>query len=136
MVIFENETDFALNLMLIEAIAGDLSDRDIELILIGGEAMRELNRETRGFDKSTDVLSFPIDSFPHAPLGSIAISIDAAKEQSAQLGHTIDDEIAVLFLHGILHLLGFDHEADRGEMAAKEADLRTKYHLPIALTER
>jgi probable rRNA maturation factor len=136
MIDFCNETDFALDIAPLEAIAQTLSDRAIDLALIGDEAMRELNREARSIDAPTDVLSFPIADFPFAPLGSIAISLDTAKRQAAERGHSAEAEITVLFLHGVLHLLGYDHENDAGEMAAKEAELRARVCLPLALTER
>ncbi|MDR1910986.1 MAG: rRNA maturation RNase YbeY [Helicobacteraceae bacterium] len=136
MIDFANETDFDLDPSPLEAIAQALSDKRIELILIGDDSMRELNRKTRGIYKTTDVLSFPIAAFAHSPLGSIAISIDTAVKQAKAFGHCAESEIAVLFLHGLLHLLGLDHEKDNGEMALKEAELRARFNLPIALTER
>ncbi|MDR1451921.1 MAG: rRNA maturation RNase YbeY [Helicobacteraceae bacterium] len=136
MIDFVNETDFAFDITLIETIALDLSDQTIELMLINDQAMRELNKTARGIDKTTDVLSFPIADFPRAPLGSIVISVDAAVKQAQILGHSADLEIAVLFLHGFLHLRGFDHETDGNEMANEELRLRKRYNLPVSLTER
>ncbi|MDR2151636.1 MAG: rRNA maturation RNase YbeY [Helicobacteraceae bacterium] len=136
MIDFVNKTDFIFDLSPLETIAKDLSDRTIEFVLTDDQDMREINKTTRGADKPTDVLSFPIADFPFAPLGSIAISIDAAKRQARGFGHSAEQEIAVLFLHGILHLLGFDHETDNGEMSDKESALRKRFNLPLALTER
>ena len=68
--------------------------------------------------------------------GEIAISADIARENAARLGHSAALEVKVLVLHGILHLAGFDHERDNGEMARKEAGLRRKLGLPSSLTER
>ncbi|MDR0665591.1 MAG: rRNA maturation RNase YbeY [Helicobacteraceae bacterium] len=136
MIDFVNETDFACNLTPLIAIAQSLSDRSIELVLTDDSAMREINKTARGVDKPTDVLSFPIADFPLAPLGSVVISIDAAVKQAQALRHSVELEIAVLFLHGVLHLLGFDHEIDGGEMARRETELRERFNLPAALTER
>ena len=87
-------------------------------------------------DKTTDVLSFPIDDFPHAPLGSILINYELAREKANELGHTHEEEIALLFIHGLLHLLGFDHEVDAGEMREKEARIIQAYALPASLIVR
>ncbi|MDR2033653.1 MAG: rRNA maturation RNase YbeY [Helicobacteraceae bacterium] len=136
MIDFANETDFSFDPSPLETIAQELSDKRIELILIDDDFMRELNSKTRGICKTTDVLSFPIAAFAHSPLGSIAISIDTAAKQAKAFGHSVESEIAILFLHGLLHLLGLDHEKDNGEMALKEAELRARFNLPIVLTER
>jgi probable rRNA maturation factor len=69
-------------------------------------------------------------------LGEIAISVDRAKEQAAEFGHTIDEEIRVLMLHGLLHLLGMDHERDRGRMRREETRWRKELDLPVGLIER
>jgi probable rRNA maturation factor len=96
--------------------------------------LRRLNRQFLGHDYPTDVLSFP--SGGAGELGDIAISSERAAEQARQFGHGIDDEMRILMLHGVLHLLGFDHEADRGEMARTEKQWRKKLGLHAALTER
>jgi len=103
--------------------------------------MRALNLRFRGKDKVTDVLSFPAESSSNrsssrAFAGEIAISADIARKNAAHLGHSLADEIRVLALHGILHLAGFDHERDNGQMARKEARLREVLKLPATLTER
>lgn len=136
MIDYDNTTEFPYKPAPLEAIASALSDQAIETILVDDETIRELNREHRGLDKPTDVLSFPLDPFPGAPLGSVIISADTAKRQAEEMGHSTEAEIAVLFLHGLLHLLGFDHECDQGEMAAEEQKRRRQFNLPAALTER
>ena len=70
------------------------------------------------------------------PLGSIVISIDTAKKEAEEFGHSIEDEIKLLFIHGLLHLLGYDHEIDNGEMRAKEAEIIEKFNLPKSLIVR
>ncbi|GHV01371.1 endoribonuclease YbeY [Campylobacterota bacterium] len=136
MISLDNRTEFDFDIAPLERIAAGLSEREIELILVGDEEICELNRDYRSLNEPTDVLSFPIDDFAHAPLGSIVISVETAARQAAQFGHTAHEEIAVLFLHGVLHLLGYDHETDSGEMAAQEALRRVEFGLSTALTER
>lgn len=103
-------------------------------VLITGDAeIRTLNRRFRQKDRSTDVLSFPsADGEP----GDIAISATTAARNARRLGHATSDELKVLLLHGMLHLAGYDHESDRGEMAREEARLRRSLGLPSSLTER
>ncbi|MGE4295088.1 MAG: rRNA maturation RNase YbeY [Campylobacterales bacterium] len=136
MIDYDNTTDFPYEPALLDAIASALTPESVETILVDDETIRELNLEHRGLDKPTDVLSFPLEPFPGAPLGSIIISVDTARRQAEEMGHPIESEIAVLFLHGLLHLKGFDHECDQGEMAAEESRLRRQFNLPLGLTER
>jgi probable rRNA maturation factor len=107
--------------------------------------IRRLNREFRGKDYPTDVLSFPISldlvvaaSPPEIAitLGDIAISANRAEAQAAERRHSTQTEIQILMLHGLLHLLGMDHETDRGKMARAEAAWRKHLALPMGLIER
>jgi probable rRNA maturation factor len=100
-----------------------------------GEALRILNRDFRGKDESTDVLSFPSAMAPGFA-GDLAISIEHARAQARALGHSVEQEIGVLMLHGVLHLMGMDHETDRGQMRRSEARWRKALALPMSLTER
>lgn len=97
--------------------------------------LRELNLRFRGKDMPTDVLSFPSPS-PSGYLGDLAISFDRAAAQAAEHGHSVENEIGILLLHGVLHLLGHDHETDRGRMRRIEAAWRVKLGLPAGLIER
>ncbi len=112
----------------------------VNLLLTGSTAMRSLNRQFRAKDVPTDVLSFPSPSLPpNQPAraaGDIAISVEIAAHNATKLGHSTAEEVKILALHGILHLAGFDHERDNGEMARKEARLRRTLGLPVALIER
>ena len=112
----------------------------VNLLLTSSTAMRSLNRQFRAKDMPTDVLSFPSPSLPlHQParaVGDIAISVEIAAHNATKLGHSTAEEVKILVLHGILHLAGFDHERDNGEMARKEARLRRTLGLPVALIER
>jgi probable rRNA maturation factor len=96
--------------------------------------LRRLNAAFRGKDYPTDVLSFP--SGEPDSLGEIAISAQRAAAQAAEYGHGVDDEIRTLMLHGVLHLLGMDHETDRGRMRRTETAWRRKLGLASALIER
>lgn len=96
--------------------------------------MRTLNRTFRKINKPTDVLSFP--SVTPGVAGDIAISLEIAAENAAELGHPLATEVKVLILHGMLHLAGYDHEIDDGEMHEREAALRKKLKLPVGLIER
>lgn len=136
MIELDNRTEKNYNFALLEQIAAALSDQEIELILTDNDEIAEINREFRNIDKPTDVLSFPSDPFPGAPLGSIVISVDKVESVAKELGHAENDEIALLFIHGILHLKGFDHEVDNGEMRHKEIELIEKFNLPKSLIVR
>ena len=106
----------------------------ITIALVSDAVMRRLNRQYRGADKATDVLSFPAD----APdfLGDLAIARGVAARQARAQGHTARVEIRVLALHGLLHLLGYDHEVDAGEMARLEERLRRRAGVPFGLIGR
>ena len=203
---------------ILDAIAAELGGGNVELIFVRGEEMRQLNAQTRGIDKTTDVLSFPLDpaafagfgedfseensanensgakilnaansasentgaansasekpnatnsasknsntinsensegessndenlknenfgggNFAPALLGSVVINLDLVELKAAQLGHGADDETALLFTHGMLHVLGFDHESDDGQMRAKECEIIEKFRLPKSLIVR
>lgn len=136
MIELDNRTDKNYNFALLEQIADTLSTQEIELILTDNDEIAQINREFRDIDKATDVLSFPSDPFPEAPLGSIVISVDKVKSVAQELGHSEDNEIALLFIHGMLHLLGFDHEVDNGEMRQKEVELIERFNLPKSLIVR
>lgn len=110
----------------------------VDVLLADDKTLRRLNREFRGKDKATDVLSFPaaeeLAGASHA--GDLAISLDTAARQAQEHGHSLRDEVRVLLLHGLLHLSGMDHETDRGEMAAREAELRERLRLKSGLIAR
>ncbi len=107
---------------------------DLCVAIVSDRRMRALNRQFRGKDAVTDVLSFPAES--RGFLGDIVIADGVAKRQAKEAGHKIQTEIRVLALHGLLHLLGYDHDADDGKMARAEARLRKKAGLPAGLIER
>ena len=116
---------------------------DVCVALISDRRMRALNRQFRGIDKVTDVLSFPSKdrsaaSAPSAAgfLGDIVIAEGMAKRQAKEHGHSLKIEVQTLALHGLLHLLGYDHETDDGQMARAEARLRKAAGLPQGLIER
>ena len=124
-------------------------------VVASDRELRRLNRDFRKKDYATDVLSFPADrllKIQSGPgilawdggglsagqdfLGEIAISFPRARDQAAQYGHGVGQEIEILMLHGLLHLLGMDHESDRGRMARAESKWRAALGLPRGLIER
>jgi probable rRNA maturation factor len=104
-------------------------------LITGDAALRRLNRDFLGKDYPTDVLSFP-NAQSSAFLGEIAISTARARAQAAAFGHSLENEVRILMLHGLLHLLGMDHETDRGQMQRAEARWRQRLALPQGLIER
>ncbi len=98
--------------------------------------LRRLNREFLGREYPTDVLSFPSDAGDGASLGEVAISMDRARAQAAEFGHPLEAETGILMLHGLLHLMGMDHEKDKGRMARAEKLWRERLGLPAGLIER
>jgi probable rRNA maturation factor len=113
--------------------------RPFDCLIAGDAALRQLNRDFRGKDYPTDVLSFPASPVPGpqpSRLGDLAISIQRARVQARQFGHSLESEIQVLMLHGVLHLLGMDHENDGGPMARAEKRWRARLGLPNGLIER
>lgn len=107
---------------------------DLALLVCNDREIRKMNQWFRGKDYATDVLSFPSDIPGHA--GDLAISAPTAAKSARRFRLTLNDEIKILTLHGLLHLAGFDHETDRGEMRDQEAVLRKRFKLPSGLTER
>ena len=105
------------------------------MALASDARVRSLNREFRGMAYATDVLSFP-SSPEEASLGDIVIATGVARRQARAAGHALTTELRVLALHGLLHLLGYDHETDHGEMARFEQRLRRRHGLPAGLIER
>ncbi len=136
MIVYENRTDVVIKHDLLEKISLYLSDKEVELILTDDVEIAGINHAKRGIDKATDVLSFPLEPLPSFPLGSIMISADRASVVAKELGHSVDDEIALLFTHGMLHLLGYDHEVDSGEMRQKEQEVMMHFDLPSSLIVR
>jgi probable rRNA maturation factor len=109
--------------------------RAFTCLLAGDAELLRLNKQFRKKKYPADVLSFPSGSLK-GDLGEMAISADRALEQANAFGHGVGDEIRILMLHGLLHLMGFDHETDNGEMARVEARWRKTLGLPLSLTER
>jgi len=126
--------------------------RPFDTLIAGDAELRRLNRDFRGKDYATDVLSFPAGPLRPLPtpggypgrgsdgrgcfLGDIAISLGRARAQAREFGHTIEQEVRILMLHGVLHLVGHDHETDSGAMARVEKRWRSKLGLPDGLIER
>jgi len=99
---------------------------EVTVVLAADDEIAALNKRYRGKDRATDVLSFPGGTDPDGIIrqGDIVISVDRARQQAAQRHHSLDLEIRYLLLHGFLHLMGYDHETDDGEMEREELRLR------------
>ena len=137
MILLDNQTNIDIDLKELEQIANFLNvTKDIELLIVDNNTIKELNKEYRGKDKPTDVLSFPLNNLDFMPLGSIVISSDFAKDAALKFNHSLKDEITLLFIHGLLHLLGYDHETDSGQMRQKEEFLIKEFNLPNSLIVR
>ena len=110
---------------------------EVSVLLTTDSAIQRLNRVFRRTNKPTDVLSFPAAPGSPAPLaGDLALSVETAARQAEEAGHALFVELEVLLLHGVLHLAGYDHETDSGQMARKEAALRRRLGLAAGLIER
>ncbi len=136
MIELDNRTSLEVNETFLNTVAKTLTSKEIELIITSNEEIQSINKEYRHIDKATDVLSFPYEDMPMAPLGSIMISSSFVELKAKELGHKQSDELSLLFIHGLLHLLGFDHEVDNGEMREEEAKLINKFNLPQSLIIR
>ncbi len=115
-------------------VAEIASGRPFHCRITGDAELRRLNREYLGNNYATDVLSFPSGE-PHF-LGDLAISRQRATAQAQEFGHPLTAEIQLLLLHGVLHLLGFDHERDSGLMARTERRWQVQLGLPLSLIHR
>jgi len=142
MIDLDNQTDLSFELSKLEQIADALSSKEVELLIVNDDTIEALNTEHRGNAAITDVLSFPLDtlfteqSIFGIPLGSIIIASSFVRTKATEFGHTEQDELSLLFIHGMLHLLGFDHETDDGEMRVRENELITQFDLPKSLIVR
>jgi probable rRNA maturation factor len=130
-----------LNAFLREAQAAVRLKGAVSVHLTTDKKIKTLNRDFRHKNKATDVLSFPAVPIPGSrrseqPAGDLAISVDTARKQASGQGHPLGTEIKVLILHGLLHLAGYDHETDNGQMARRERTLRAQLKLPLGLIER
>jgi probable rRNA maturation factor len=127
----------------IESFARELKNqvakgRPFDCLITGDAELRRLNLKFRAKDQTTDVLSFPSgpDVLSRLTIGSLAISLPRARAQARGFGHSTEDEIRILMLHGVLHLTGLDHETDAGRMARAEKLWRARLGLPTSLIQR
>jgi probable rRNA maturation factor len=137
MIDIDNRTSFEIPIELIEKITDNLTESDLELIIDNDNFVLDLNRAYREQNKTTDVLSFPInDELNISMLGTIVISVDYVFDGAVKYRHKPEEEFLLLYIHGLLHLLGYDHETDHGEMRQKESEIIKKYQLPSSLIVR
>ena len=141
MVIFQKRfaglTELALGRFVARARRAAGLRGAVNVLVTSSAEMKSLNRRFRGKDQPTDVLSFPVEpGFQKQFAGEIAIAAEIASHNARALGHSPAEEVKILVLHGVLHLGGYDHECDNGQMAQREEQLRAKLHLPLGLIER
>lgn len=151
MVVFQKRvpdlTELALERFVARAQQAAGLKGTVDVLVTSSSEMKALNRRFRGKDKATDVLSFPTadNAGKHDHVrkyvrkqfaGEIAISAEIAMQNARELGHTTGEEVKILVLHGLLHLRGYDHERDHGQMARRENQLRARLRLPSGLIER
>lgn len=113
----------------------DLNEVEFNIIIVDNEKIHEINKEYRGIDRETDVISFALEDDKSMPivgnrvLGDIYISIDKAKSQANEYGHSLKRELCFLSIHGLLHLLGYDHmnKEDEEKMFSKQKEILDKY---------
>ena len=140
-VLFENNTNEEINYKLIEKVISEAlryegvnDNTEVSVTIVDNEEIRKINNKFRNIDRATDVLSFPLIDFDNESLpddgskiylGDIIISIERAKEQAKEYGHSIDREIGFLTAHSMLHLLGYDHMVpeEEKEMFAKQEEI-------------
>ncbi|MCV3508536.1 rRNA maturation RNase YbeY [Campylobacter sp. CNRCH_2016_3089] len=132
MIFCEEEMDISF----LEKIAQKMSDQNVELVLVDERVMREINFSQRGIDKTTDVLSFPLIQNCENLLGSIVINLDEVSKKAMEYKHSNEEEMALLFIHAMLHLQGYDHEVDQGQMRQKEQEWIEYFKLPKSLIVR
>lgn len=154
MIYFMNESGedvtYKQKMLLREAVKATLdyegfqNDVQISVTFVDDEGIRAINNSYRNIDKATDVLSFPLTDFeggeepptdePEIALGDIVISLERARAQAEEFGHSFDREIAFLTVHSMLHLLGYDHvdsEEDDREMRARQSEILEKMGLGV-----
>jgi probable rRNA maturation factor len=140
-IYFDNDSKFnqlieqACTAVLAEE--GYTNDAEVSFSLVSDAEIRELNKQYRGSDKPTDVLSFPMNELnPDTGainLGDIIISLETAERQATEYGHSIERELAFLSVHSMLHLLGYEHEDDAGDKAMREKQTRILNRLGLAI---
>ena len=118
----------------LQAVAPPRARGEAVVAIVADRRVRDLNRRYRRKDATTDVLSFPTDE--PGELGDVVIALGVARRQASQAGHSLATEFRVLALHGLLHLLGYDHERDAGQMRRLEQRLRHAGGLREGLIER
>jgi len=136
MIELDNRTSLEIDENFLNKLLKNFTDKEVELIITSNEEIKEINAAQRDISKPTDVLSFPYEEMPMSPLGSIVISENFVREKALEFGHTEHEELTLLFIHGLLHLLGFDHEVDNGEMREEEERIIKKLTLPSSLIVR
>lgn len=152
MLELENLSGYELDSVLFDEIFATLANTYmpslapslcLEVLITDSAHMREINKAHRNQDKPTDVLSFPLSvEYTDVPtqctlsLGSVVLNAELAQKVARELEHTLEDELKLLFIHGLLHIFGFDHECDDGAHRREECGWIERFCLPKSLIER
>lgn len=132
-----NKTEMKIDAISFETILAHIApNADMELLIVSDDEIHALNLEYRHIDTPTDVLSFPVKAAKTAFIGSVIISADTTIRVAHELGHSYHDELAILFIHGALHLIGYDHETDNGQMRKREQEIASRIGLATNLLSR
>ncbi len=134
MIDIQNNYDITIDKKLLENITKLYTTKNIELVVANNKKIQQLNKQNRQIDRPTDVLSFGYDDID--VLGSVVVSFDFIQKASRELGHSCEDELKLLYIHGLLHLVGFDHEIDNGKQKNEEQKIIQKFNLPNSLITR
>ena len=132
----DNHTSCMIDLDFLEKILDTLTTQDIELIITNNSTIQQINKQYRDIDKPTDVLSFPLEDIPNMPLGSVVINANIVEQKAKEFNHSFNEELCLMFIHGVLHCMGYNHEVDSGEHREKEIELIEKFNLPKSLIVR
>jgi len=124
-------------------VNNNIIDGSIELVTVDSDSIQNINKTSRGINKATDVLSFTydnsdigIDIDDDEIIGSVIVCYEKIKQMANEYGHSLDDELLLLFIHGLLHIGGYDHESDDGEHREKERKIIEFFKLPDSLIVR
>ena len=124
-------------------INNNIIDGSIELVVVNSNSIQNINKTSRGINKATDVLSFTYDNSDMGIgidddeiIGSVIVCYEKIKQMANEYGHSLDDELLLLFIHGLLHIGGYDHECDDGEHREKEREIIEFFELPDSLIVR
>ena len=134
----KNNSNYAIDIELLKKISFEIFDQNIQidLLITSSNEIKKINKKFRNIDRETDVLSFQYGDMINAPFGSIVVSYDLIEKKASEYGHDFNDELSLLYTHGLLHIKEYDHEIDNGEHRKEEARIIEMFKLPNSLLAR